>query len=393
MSTVLMTKVVTLFLALLCIYYAVMFFYYRHKYKNNKTAQKRTAFLVIPVVVLFLVIELGCRTLVANKMMKNQAHFMTRYCATAYYLKSLRQDDYKPRYIRLREKRPNEILVRRWTMPDIDNVYDCRMRTDSDGFILPECCGGNKLLVFLGGSTTECMVVNEKKRFPYLVARALQDKQILYTVKNAGVSGNNTIYNINTLVNKVLAYNPQVVVYMEAINDMTTLLYESSYNNFNPWRGLIVDENKKEEAAHDNDEFYAKRGYEKNTDTAKLLKQYKRALKMFVGMCRGADIQPVLMTQFNRIDSNNLATCRMLNTMLTKYAKEFPQLNVIALYRQMNETIRKVAAEENAVLIDLDVAVPKTSQYMYDIVHLEEAGSVLVAKIVSERLAQLLSDK
>jgi hypothetical protein len=177
---------------------------------------------------------------------------------------------------------------------------------------------------------------------------------------------------------------------MEAINDLTTLLYESSYHNNNPWRGLIVDDNKMEAKEHDNDEFYAKRGYEKNTDTAKLLKQYKKALKMFIGICRGADVQPVLMTQFNRIDSSNLGKCRMLDNMLAKYANEFPKLNVIHIYQQMNETIRQVAAEQNVPLIDLDVMVPKTSKYMFDIVHLDDAGSAYVAAIITQKLTEVI---
>jgi hypothetical protein len=300
--------------------------------------------------------------------MRTQAHFITRYCATAYYIKSLRYDDYKQRHIRLREEKPGENWEKEFKPVDADSVYKCILQTDADGFILPECCGGNQTIVFLGGSTTQNLVVKPEKRFPFLVAKGLQKKGMIYTVKNAGAAGNNTYNNLNTLINKVMAYRPAAVIYMEAINDLTTLVFEEKYHNKNPFRSLIIDENQIEPEAHDDDEFHAKAGYQKNVDTVMLLKEYKKALKMFVGICLGSDVLPVLMTQPNRIDSNNINTCKSLQFMIKRYQDNFPKTNPIQLYHQMNNAVRQVAHEMQVPLIDIEASVPKTSTYMYDII-------------------------
>jgi hypothetical protein len=68
---------------------------------------------------------------------------------------------------------------------------EVNMNTDEDGYILPH--GGNEMvesIVFLGGSTTECIEVNDHKRFPYLVGELLPETKC--KTINAGVSSNNT---------------------------------------------------------------------------------------------------------------------------------------------------------------------------------------------------------
>ena len=46
---------------------------------------------------------------------------------------------------------------------------------------------------------------------------------------NGGMSGNNSLNVIDLLINKVIPLKPDVVVFMENINDLSTLLYEGTY--------------------------------------------------------------------------------------------------------------------------------------------------------------------
>ena len=48
---------------------------------------------------------------------------------------------------------------------------------------------------------------------------------------NGGMSGSNTLNAIDILINKVIPLKPGVVVFMENINDLSTLLYEGTYWN------------------------------------------------------------------------------------------------------------------------------------------------------------------
>jgi hypothetical protein len=86
--------------------------------------------------------------------------------------------------------------------------------------------------VFLGGSITECLFVDADHRFPYVAGQILeQETGARINSYNGGMSGSNTLNAIDILINKVIPLKPDVVVFMENINDLSTLLYEGTYWN------------------------------------------------------------------------------------------------------------------------------------------------------------------
>ena len=93
------------------------------------------------------------------------------------------------------------------------------------------------------------------------------------------------------------------------------------------------------------------------------------------------DVQPVLMTQFNRIELDD-------DEIRGQHSVDWP--GMVARYKRFNDVIREVAAADDVPLIDLDRRVPKTSRYIYDAVHVNEEGSQLVAGIIAEELAAKL---
>ena len=60
----------------------------------------------------------------------------------------------------------------------------------------------------------------------------------------------------------------------------------------------------------------------------------------------------------------------------------------IKYYDIFNEIVRDAANNENCILIDLANEIPSTSQYIYDAVHVNNEGSVLVAKIISKTISE-----
>ena len=139
------------------------------------------------------------------------------------------------------------------------------------------------------------------------------------------MAGTNTLNCIDILVNKVLPLKPRVVVFMENINDLSTLLYEGTYWNKNTWRSPIQTLHKKESlglllkeiyipnltAAYKNltltllrgeqDQFAAYRGKKPQVDKGKLNQEFAMNLQTIVDICKVRGIIPVLMTQANRI--------------------------------------------------------------------------------------------
>ena len=61
------------------------------------------------------------------------------------------------------------------------------------------------------------------------------------------------------------------------------------------------------------------------------------------------------------------------------------------LYKIFNNIIRKIAQEKEIVLIDLDLLIPKTNEFIYDTVHLNNAGSILAAESISAALIKTIN--
>lgn len=293
------------------------------------------------------------------------------------------------------------------------------LRVDADGFIMPAKIHRQPevTLVFLGGSTTECMYMEENHRFPYVAGRLLEQatgRQV--NSYNAGISGINTQHCLNLLLNKILPLNPQIVVLMENINDLSTLLYEKTYWGENSPRGTIISQKSSalkeiEKTLHllrdrlipnlsreikehfqihtPVDEFFHLRKQKIAIDKPYLLSEFRMNLEEFINICRANRIVPVLMTQENRLKTSP-------DPIIAAYLKRI-EINQGITYQEykdifesFNQTIRE-AGKANAVpVIDLARQVPQEKEYLYDVVHLTDQGSKLAAHIIHQELIKLI---
>lgn len=330
--------------------------------------------------------------------------------------------NFNERYIRLSEFKP---LIDIYVSPssEIQQEYnferEYRFRTDAEGFIIPSKIYSNpdKIIVFLGGSTTECTLVNEEMRFPYLVGRKLEEIiKIKINSYNSGKSGNNTLHMIDILLNKVIPLNPNIVCLMENINDLTLLLYERTYWSSHPSRSVIIEigpsvkrglkdiakstlpniylllAGKFNAIAGNQDEWLNKKNEYIYTDDSLILESFVMNLRIFVNICKIKNITPVLMTQANRLKVTpdpkiESSVMRRKNRTGLAY-HEFKKI-----YDSFNEAIREVAKKENVILIDLAQKVPQERKYMYDIMHYNDIGSLYVSNLICESLKNIINQK
>lgn len=325
------------------------------------------------------------------------------------------------RYIKLREPRPLRQMRLKFPknhLPYTDNAFTKTYKVDIDdnGFIKPSRKYPNPDLsiAFLGGSTTECMFMDEENRFPGGVGAILEretGKKI--NAYNGGLSGNNSLHAIDLLVNKVIPLQPRVVVFMENINDLSTLLYEKTYWNNNNVRApletlvkaklvgkllkemLIPNLNeayrnfKGAILPHEEDEFAQARGQKLTVDKARFAREFAMNLQIFVDICRDRGITPVLMTQANRIKADP-------DPVVAAYIGRYGQDTGISyrdfkeLYDLFNDTIRQVGQKNGVMVIDLAREVPPDKEHLYDMVHFNDAGSRLAAKIIAAQLKPLI---
>jgi len=322
------------------------------------------------------------------------------------------------RHIRLRERPPEfkaYVSPASSEMQYIDGLDAGKklLRTDKNGFIEPsgEYKNPDMNIVFLGGSTTECEFVEENKRFPYVVGKKIEEQTGLKVNSfNAGMYGNNTLHSINILLNKIIPMKPDIIFMMHNINDLHILMHEQTYWNNNSTRSPILSVDYKtgvlrkiknatfpnlfrELKFHinnvlskgSNDEFYNTRNNKITINSKKIIEQFEINLKLFVSISKISGIKPVLMTQFNRFKE------KPDETVLKSIGKSLEQFNMSyqeyrELYNSLTDSILKVAAKNNIAVIDLSSKVPKTNEYMYDSIHLNNNGSLYVSKIVSDNL-------
>jgi hypothetical protein len=333
------------------------------------------------------------------------------------------------RYVRLRELSPRTFEV--ITPPP--KIFDTEagskprpvhIRVDSQGFLMPSRVHAHPdlVLAFLGGSTTECRVVPEENRFPYLVGRLLEkDLRVKVNSYNAARSGNNSLHSLNILLHKLMPLQPDIVVMMHNINDLVALLYERTYWNNNASRRVlvvvkptlegqvrgffqvlrertiphlyraIVEFSQRVRGKEEEDEFRQVRGRKVKIDRPYLLQEFRSNLQMFIDMCRDRQITPVLMTQPNRLSGNldpqTWKEVKVMEAMGIKFA-EFEKLHGL-----FNQAIRDVGAANKVLVIDLARDIPSEPQYVYDPVHLTEKASKLAARIISRELEPLAREK
>jgi len=295
-----------------------------------------------------------------------------------------------------------------------------RIEIDSSGFIFPSQVhkSPDTKIIFYGGSTTECLYVDEKERFPYLVGLQLSSFGEKVNAYNGGVSGNHSLHSINRLLNDGITHNPNIVVMKHNINDLITLIYYNSYWNSGKKRLLITKEIKQQNYKHatlknfihriipnlyyrlyllkkrlfKNKLFegdFADINTEKISFNPKALKsQFSKNLKMFIEICKINNIVPVLMTQANRfLPTPDKKVLEKFET--NRFMNKVSYTDFKSMIDIFNHEIRQVSEASGVMCIDLDSIVPKDSLYLYDLVHYNKKGSRFISEVISDSLKKV----
>ncbi|MGO9622300.1 MAG: SGNH/GDSL hydrolase family protein [Desulfobaccales bacterium] len=334
------------------------------------------------------------------------------------------------RFIKLREFEPGYAEVLSPSPADLsksDNPAQGKfiVRVDENGFIMPAKVHEHPdlTLVFLGGSTTECLYNPEDNRFPYLVGRLLEESTGLKVNSyNGARSGNDSLHSLNILLNKVVNLQPDLVVMMHNINDLGVLLYEHGYWKENSPRGPILEQkpgwalvgkNMRETfwLARDlliphlygawnrlrqnfenagQDEFRQIRGRKIEVDQDFLVREFTRNLRTFTNICRARGITPVLMTMPSRMKD---APDPLIRTQFQHLEEQngISYREYKGAFDRFNQAIREVGAQNQVLVVDLAREIPQEKEYMSDAVHFTATGSEMVAQKIAAGLSPLLA--
>jgi len=328
----------------------------------------------------------------------------------------------RKRYIRLKESPVNldfTVPLSEKLLGYTENLNKTcvRLRTDANGFTEPSLIheDPDRVIVFLGGSTMRCAFVDEENRYPYRVGRLLEEQTGLkINAINNGVDASNLMHSVNMLLNKILPFDPDIVVLHQNVNDVVTLMLLGTYWNDHFRRSLIVEQKPLSAMQlamslrygllrHTFDwllsvplfgratnffhfrhmrEFRHLRGRRVVLDEPSIVRMYAGALRTFTAVCRAWGIRPVLVTESSRFadepDAALLKWTRDLTEDLGISYREYKRL-----HGRFNDVIREEATAQDVLLVDLDREIPRTSETMYDLFHYNDPGSLRAAEAIA----------
>jgi hypothetical protein len=104
-------------------------------------------------------------------------------------------------------------------------------------------------------------------------------------------------------------------------------------------------------------------------------------LLSFINVAKANSVKIVLMTQFNRVKSED----NFVRNEYNRYENNIDYDTFCTYYSRFNQIIREFSESEDVPLIDLDISVPKSNKYIFDAVHINTNGSKFVADVISEQ--------
>lgn len=354
-------------------------------------------------------------------------------CCAAFALAEIFVRCYPPletRFLggRLRLPYNRRIEITNEKFPSLDPVI--MHSTNSLGFRGPEPPGDfadDLTIVAVGGSTTECYYLDDRRTWPARLAGMLERDFDRLWINNAGFDGHSTCGHQLLVKQFIGPLRPKVVLYLIGINEVGNseandwdqeLLVHAAADwptrvvhklaDYSALAALAVNIRRHRTAQakglvhatvlHDpipsesrepfSDE---QRQKELNRHRADFLPGYESRLRHLVRMTRDFGIEPVLLTQpvlcgTGRDD----ATGADLALIPAGEVGGETEWAVLELY---NDVTRRVAEEESVLLIDLAYRLPKSSRYFYDWLHYNNAGAEAVAEIVDADLAPWLAQR
>ena len=290
----------------------------------------------------------------------------------------------------------------------IPNGHFGPININSFGFRSPELPvekpAGRLRLAFLGGSTTYCAEVSsDQMTWPYMVVAAIKqhfpDLDIDFI--NGGVPGYTTETLKPYLEKRVARFHPDVIIIYEATNDL-------SWNSF----VLAQEQGVKIHTTDQSMGWLARHSLlvylvEKNlsileqqhplggkearrkivVDQARLAAMYRSDLAALVEASKKVADLVVTVTFAPRLRaSQSPEELRAAAITSLYYMPYMTPAAVLEGFQRYNDVIRSVAAEEDTLLVGGEDSIPADAEHYKDSVHFTDAGSILMARRVTDSL-------
>jgi lysophospholipase L1-like esterase len=276
-------------------------------------------------------------------------------------------------------------------------------------------------IITIGGSTTACHLLSDDKTWPYLLEQYLKNDYNNVWVNNAGYNGHSTFGHQILLDDHVKKLKPKIITFLVGVNDIEndgptypdklkmknvyTDMLNYLYNN-SELVNVIVNLSRGGRAKKLNNTTQEMKipGALGSLDLtraemdARLRKQqqylpgYGSRIAALIDTCNKNNILPIFITQpclygtgIDSLTKVDLASAKVDEGMNGRLLSE-----ILKMY---NDRLVQVCKIKSTPFIDLASMMPKNSLYYYDQTHYTNQGAEIVAKVVAEKIKEILKSK
>lgn len=242
-------------------------------------------------------------------------------------------------------------------------------------------------LITVGGSTTECSLLDDNKTWPYLLGQELASLNHQIWLNNAGIDGCSTFGHQLLLREHIYDYRPNMVLFLVGVNDLLlnhlqendlldnsreyrlrTLSQKSELFSllWNLYRQTIHKNHSVGHIMSPRSTILSKSEYsEQSVIHQRNQKYYAKRLEQIVDDCIERGIEPVLITQ---------------------PIHDIKELDFFQFIEYYNCTTINIGIKKCIKTIDLASAMKDSSNYFYDRMHYTNEGAVEVSKLIYNEL-------
>lgn len=283
-------------------------------------------------------------------------------------------------------------------------------------------------MVTIGGSSTQCLYLDDQKTWPFLLQENLKDHHPHVWVGNGGIDGHTTRGHLLFMEKVITRIRPDMVIFLTGINDLglsiskERFLYGSPFDKAGlrsppSWRDWLLvnsrivqiiylwkwiylhDVTVTEQAGHEN--FVPKPIPREEVSLPDRLDsmlpqldEYRQNLRALIQKGRSLKVETVFLTQPMLFDDS--AYWKGIEGRFY-WIPESKHILSAATYARLldryNQALLEVCREEGAHCFDLAHEIPHDERYFYDSSHFTELGAALVASKVSAFLLNQMGIK
>ena len=279
----------------------------------------------------------------------------------------------------------------------------------------------NRYSIFVvGGSATECLLLNDGEDWPNVLLKKLQPEFPSLWINNAGIDGASSFGHILLLQQHLLRFKPKMIIFMLGINDINRVdmngfdnltsinkapffVRAAEYSEL--WNTVLnIYRSKKardKSLTHNsisaiingktamNDADMHRLQFKLQSADVQLMAAFKKRLLILIELCRKNQINPVFVTQ----------PCIAGNAVDSITGKSFGDIQVTAaingnqfweLLQAYNRVTIETANEELCYVIDAASTFPKSRDMYYDLMHFRKEGARAFADTVYSYLQPYL---